>query len=251
MISKCTPAVLAAAVFSTVFAAGAQTNPVNVKSPDGALELSIATLSGNAPSGGGGQLAYRVSLRGKPVLEWSTLGLQIQGAPPLGAAMRILSSEPSTHDETWSSPHGKANPIRDHYNAVIVRAAETAARSRRLDIEARAFDDGVAFRYLIPEQAGIRELRLSAELTQFRMSKEASTFPLILNGYRSSLRRRLSRTAAGRAAADLSCRRCRSCSRCPEWRGWESPKRTSTTGPDSMSPPAATPGRSRPGWHRA
>ena len=69
---------------------------------------------------------------------------------------------------------------------MTVRAAETAARSRRLDIEARAYDDGVAFRYLIPEQPAIREIRISAEETQFRMSKDAHTFPLILSGYRSS-----------------------------------------------------------------
>ena len=152
MFSNRMPAVLAAALFTVALAATPQTGPVVLKSPDGALEISIATLSGMSPSDSGGQLAYRVSLRGKPVFDWSRLGLEIQGAPPLGAEMRIVSSEASTHDDSWSSPFGKANPIRDHYNAVIVRGVETARRGRRLDIEARAYDDGVAFRYLIPEQ---------------------------------------------------------------------------------------------------
>ncbi len=186
MSSRYTLAVFAAATLATALAAAAQNNPVVLKSPDGALELSIATLSGASPSDSGGQLAYRVSLRGKPVFDWSKLGLEIQGGPPLGAGMKIVSAEASTHDGSWSSTFGKANPIRDHYNAVVVKTAENARRVRLLDIEARAYDDGVAFRYLIPEQPSIRELRLTAESTQFRVAKEANTFPLILKNYRSS-----------------------------------------------------------------
>lgn len=165
----------------------AQTGPVLLKSPDGALEIAIATLAGNAPSDAGGQLAYRVSLGGKPVIEWSRLGLDIQGSAPLGATVKITTSKPSNSDETWRSPHGKANPIRNHFNAVIVETTESGGRRlRRLDVEARAYNDGVAFRYLIPEQPAIREMRLAAETTQFRIAKDATTFPMVLRDYRTS-----------------------------------------------------------------
>ena len=109
MISKCTPAVLAAAAFSTVFAAGAQTNPVNVKSPDGALELSIATMSGNSPSDGGGH-SPTASFRGKPVLDWSTSAWTSRAvrrsAPPCDPRLRDLG-----HDENWSSPQARPIPF--------------------------------------------------------------------------------------------------------------------------------------------
>ncbi len=172
--------------FSIAVAAAAQTGPVALKSPDGSLEISIATLSGGSPSAAGGQLAYRISRAGKPVLDWSQLGLNIQGLPPLGPEVRILDSQPSNHDETWTSPAGKAAKIRDHYNAVVVHTSESGRRVRRMDIEARAYDDGIAFRYLIPEQPSIREMRLSGEGTQFHISKESTTWPLILRDYRSS-----------------------------------------------------------------
>ena len=159
--------------------------PVTLKSPNSDLEIAIATLSEGSPSGEG-QLAYRVTFRGKPVLDWSSLGLDIQGAPPLGPAVRITGSENSSADESWRAPHGKANPIRDHYNAVRVRTSESGRRARMLEIEARAYDDGVAFRYSIPQQPAIRELRLSSEATQFRLARESYTFPLILRGYRTS-----------------------------------------------------------------
>jgi alpha-glucosidase len=172
-------------LLSFLTAAAAQTAPAAVKSPDGTIEVSVATLSGNAPADSG-QLVYRVSLRGKPVLDWSRLGLDIQGLAPLGSEVRIVSAQPSTSDETWTSPQGKANPIRNRYNALIVQTVEPARRMRSLNIEVRAFDDGIAFRYMLPEQASLREVRIAAELTQFRFSKDGRTFPLILQNYRTS-----------------------------------------------------------------
>src|SRR5271157_1097765 len=133
-------------LFSLVFAAGfiaAAQPPVVVQSPNGALQLSIATLNGRSLQATG-QLAYRVAFHAKPVLEWSKLGLALEGAAELGTAMRIESSQTSAGDGTWNSVAGKSNPIRDHYNAVSVQTVETTAAGRRLTIEARVYNDGVA-----------------------------------------------------------------------------------------------------------
>jgi alpha-glucosidase len=176
---------LASIVLATAGPAVGQTAPVVLRSPSRELEIAFATLAAGAPAETG-QLAYRVTFRAEPVLDWSNLGLDFQGAQLLGKEVRILASDASSGDETWSAPHGKANPIRNRYNAVTVRAAETGHRTRRLEIEARAYDDGVAFRYVVPEQPVIRELRLTTEATQFRISKDGTTYPLILRGYRTS-----------------------------------------------------------------
>ena len=177
--------ILALVVLAALTAA-AQTGSVVLTSPNGALEISIATVQGQSVQMAGGQLAYRVAFRGRPVIEWSNLGLILEGAPPLGSAVRIGSSQPSSHDETWKSIAGKANPIRNHYNAVTVQTVETAAIGRRLVMEARAYDDGVAFRYLVPEQPSLKELRILNESTQFRFSKFANTFSLISRGFETS-----------------------------------------------------------------
>jgi alpha-glucosidase len=167
-------------------AVAAQTAPVALQSPNGALEISIATVRGQAVQAAGGQLAYRVTFRGKLVIDWSNLGLLLEGAPALGPAVRVESSQTSSQDETWTSPQGKANPIRNHYNAVAVQTVETAANGRRLIVEARAYDDGVAFRYVVPEQPSVKELRILNESTQFRFSRFANTFSLISRGFQTS-----------------------------------------------------------------
>ena len=186
MLSHSKLAVIGAMTLAAALPAAAQTGPVVLKSPNGELEMSIATVRGQAVQDAGGQLAYRVTFRGKAVLNWSNLGLAMEGLPVLGAAVRIESSQPSSQDQTWNSVAGKANPIRNHYNAVTVQTVETAAGGRRLSIEARAFDDGVAFRYAVPAQPSVQEMRISNEATQFRFTKDATTWPLILRDFQTS-----------------------------------------------------------------
>ena len=166
-------------------AARAQTGPVTLKSPNGDLQITVATVRAASPAADG-QLAYAVSFRGKPVVEWSSLGLALEDAPALGPGTAIESSRTSSEDATWTAVQGKANPIRNHYNAVTVRALEPGPNGRRLDVEARAYDDGVAFRYVVPEQPNLRALRVTNEATEFRFAKDARTFSLISRGFQTS-----------------------------------------------------------------
>jgi len=120
-------------------------------------------VRGQSVQEAGGQLAYRVAFHGQPVLQWSNLGLLLEGAPPLGPAVRIESSQASSQDETWTAVQGKTSRIRNHYNAVSVETVETAANGRRLVVEARAYDDGVAFRYTVPSSLPSRNCASSTK----------------------------------------------------------------------------------------
>ena len=59
-------------------------------------------------------------------------------------------------------------------------------RDSRFTVEARVYNDGAAFRYVVPEQDAIKELRIANERTQFVFAKDATTFPLILRNFRTS-----------------------------------------------------------------
>jgi len=72
---------LFALVLLAALAATAQTGPVVLASPNGALEISIATVRGQSVEAAGGELAYRVTFRGQPVIQWSNLGLILEAAP--------------------------------------------------------------------------------------------------------------------------------------------------------------------------
>ena len=182
--SICETLLLASSALTlSLLSARAQTGAPRVTSPNGQIEMVLST---GAATDTAGQLAYEVSFQGKPVLARSELGLDIQGQRLLGDRVKIISVTSSSGDETYRMVHGKSNPVRDQYNAIRVELAETERLARRLNLEARAYNDGIAFRYVVPDQRSIKELRLASERTSFRLAKDATTYPLVLRGYRTS-----------------------------------------------------------------
>jgi alpha-glucosidase len=149
-----------------------------VKSPDGSIEMTI--------SADNGQLAYTVTFKGKPVIDRSSLGLDIQDQPFLGSNLRIVRSTPGEVNETYNMLHGKANPVRNNCRTLAVELEETRGPNRKMTLEARAYNDGVAFRYLVPDQPILKQLRLAGEKTEFQLAKDGTTYPLLLAGFQTS-----------------------------------------------------------------
>jgi alpha-glucosidase len=128
-------------------------------------------------------LRYSVDFHGKWLTDESVLGLKLEGQPTLGPGMNQLHAETGQHDETYTIPVGKTTNVRDHYNSARVDLADSSGR--KLSVEIRVFDDGVAFRYIVPDQPGIHKVRIERELTQFRYPKDATIYPLILDGFQT------------------------------------------------------------------
>jgi alpha-glucosidase len=150
-----------------------------VESPNGAIAMMLLTRPGQV-----GGVRYIVEFHGKRVLDESALGLKIEGQQPLGPGMKQVSSKPTQADETYTIPVGKTSTVRDHYNGM--RADFEDENGRKLTVEMRAYDDGVAFRMIVPDQPAFKHLRLERELTEFLMSKDANLYPLLLEGFQSS-----------------------------------------------------------------
>jgi alpha-glucosidase len=79
---------------------------------------------------------------------------------------------------------GKTSTVRDHYNSA--RADFEDAAGRKLSIEVRVYDDGAAFRYLVPDQPSLKEAHIAHEGTEFCYAKDSASWPLILEGFQSS-----------------------------------------------------------------
>ncbi len=169
-------------VFST--AAFSQSNAVILKSPDGLLAATFETVEKNQPAGPG-RLVYSVTFRGKPVITRSGLSLALEGQHPLGPEVQIQQTTPSAVDQTYQLVTGKASTVRDHYNAVHLDLTDNQRAPRKLIIEARAYDDAIAFRYVVPDQNTFRDFRLKSEETEFHLSKDALTYALLLPHFRT------------------------------------------------------------------
>lgn len=164
------------------------TPPIELASPDGAIRFTLDNGAfSNAGVPGAPQecslLHYRVTFHGQKLIADSELGLDIQGQTTLGSHLRQTALRTSVADETWSNPLGKSSAVRNHYNAVSVDYVEDSGEGRHLTLEVRAFNDGVAFRYVLPAQASLPIARITRERTEFQFAEDATLYPLVLQNF--------------------------------------------------------------------
>ncbi|MEO7239595.1 MAG: glycoside hydrolase family 97 protein [Gemmatimonadales bacterium] len=138
---------------------------VRVASPDGRNQVTVEIVEG--------RLTYSLARDGRALILPSLLGFEFRGAPPLRDGLRITDTARVSHDEWWTQPWGEVARVRDHHNELTVAVEEASAPSRLFVIRVRAFDDGVGFRYEIPNQPGLRDFEISDELTEFALADNA------------------------------------------------------------------------------
>jgi alpha-glucosidase len=157
----------------------------SLRSPDGRLAMTFQTVASDSQPAPAGRLVYGVSFEGKPLITPSTLSLELEGQAPLGTSVRVVRATQSTTDETYRLVTGKASVVRNHFKALRLELEESSGSRRQLVIEARAYDDAIAFRYVVPEQTGFHEFKLKNEKTEFKLAKDATTYSLELPSYRT------------------------------------------------------------------
>ncbi len=133
-----------AAAFLALAATGAQAADALLASPNGRITLRIADDAGS----------FSITRLGEAVIAASPLGLDLDGQPPLGA-LTLESRQDSREDRVIPLVATKAATARDHYLGTTLAFRE-AGGGRRLFIDARAYDDGVAFRYRLEGPAPVR-----------------------------------------------------------------------------------------------
>jgi alpha-glucosidase len=171
-------------LFLSVGAFHSSASAQTVSSPDGRLVLTIEAAP-NRATPEASPLTYQAAFRGKLLIERSALRLEFEGQRTLGSDVRVIGSAPSTGDDTYRLISGKASDVRNRYNALRVDLEEVGGLTRKFSIEARAYNDAVAFRYLVPQQQNLRDYRLTKEATEFRIAKDATTYSLLLPNFHS------------------------------------------------------------------
>ena len=139
----------------------------SIRSPDRALEVHVDVEGGTA--------RYRVERLGQTVVAPSKLGFELRDGR-LDRDFVLESSRQRTFDETWEQPWGERRLTRNHYNELTVALRQAGADGRRIDVVFRVHDDGVGFRYVFPEQPGLREAIIDEELTEFAIAPEATAW---------------------------------------------------------------------------
>ncbi len=123
-----------------------------------------------------GRAEYRVERLGEPLIAPSRLGFLLRGAEKLERNLELAAQSTREVDETWEQPWGESRFVRNHYRELRVTLAEQAPRNRRFDVVFRVYDDGLGFRYDVPEQPALSEAIIDDELTEFRVVPAATAW---------------------------------------------------------------------------
>ncbi len=157
-------------------------------SPDGRLAVTFETDAQG--------MRWSLSRDGKTLVKPSALGLEFAKATLTDtksrtmAPMKTLEVVRRSNDTTWQTTLGRHAVMRDHYNEMTVALEETEARAvrvglgqtsivkipRRLTLVFRAYDEGVAFRYVVPKQEAFDGFELLDEKTAWRFDDAAQAW---------------------------------------------------------------------------
>lgn len=139
---------------------------VTVASPSGDARITVDV-------NGSGRLVYKVDYKGKAVVEESELGVTVGGAD-LGAGVTLGAATTSTVNESYPWRGVKSLAV-NHYNGAVIAVTKG---SQSYSLEARAFDDGVAFRYVVP---GTGSRAVSGEATSFHIPAGSKVWYQLVN----------------------------------------------------------------------
>ncbi|WP_316814224.1 glycoside hydrolase family 97 protein [Pedobacter heparinus] len=151
----------------------------NLFSPDKSTALKFYQKSDAA---GKRTCYYQVSYKDKVVISESVMELQLDNhlsesamALPVDKRQRWFENLQvkriitSTKDTSWKPVYGENEIIRDHFNAVTIETVKDDNPIYLMNIELRAYNEGIAFRFFFPENEKGTYYRITSENTEFSL----------------------------------------------------------------------------------
>ena len=164
-----------AALLAVLIAGPAENNvafPITVASPNSAIKFDLSLRSEQ-------RLSYRVTLNERPVIELSRAGVIVDGIN-LGDGVSVAAVERSRHDERYRT-RGVHSVAVNRYNGAKVTLLHEPSGTRYV-MEIRGFDDGVAFRYVMPA-ATADAMRVPDEANVFNFPARSTVWYHDLDGH--------------------------------------------------------------------
>ncbi|MEO9003148.1 MAG: glycoside hydrolase family 97 N-terminal domain-containing protein [Ginsengibacter sp.] len=144
---------------------------IGLTSPDGRI-VFIFKLTDSLP-------VYSVAFKDKTIIEPSTLSLSFDENGDFGSGLKINKAIFRNGEDNYSLIVGKTKNVHDQYREVTIPLQELGGSKRLINLIVRAFNDGLAFRYEIPQQKNWTSYVLTSENATFHLAGD----PQVLAGY--------------------------------------------------------------------
>ena len=150
----------------TIFIFGCNNNnEMIIFSPDNKIQVFISTKNN--------ELTYSIKKDEKSVIKASKLGIVLKEKIELTKKFKIINFKNKSHSEKWYPKIREYKEILNEYNEAVF---EILSENKKLFLELRLFNDGIAFRYIIPNQKSIEKYDVIDEITEFNLSENDSAW---------------------------------------------------------------------------
>ena len=137
----------------------------SITSPSGVNTLDFFLREDGSP-------AYTLSHQGQMVIDTSGFGFEFQDMPAMKTDFEVTGVQKDSLNETWEMPWGEQLEVQNHYNELKIDLVETNETARALSLRFRIYDDGIGFRYELPEMEGVEEVTITDEHTEFQLTTD-------------------------------------------------------------------------------
>lgn len=144
-------------------------NPLVLQSPNNQIKVILESVADDPAMQGVGQIRYSVYFKGKEIVGSSMLGLEFRNMPDLVTDLTVSGTERYQIDKTWERVWGRNKTVRDRYNELAVHLSG-APDGLEMVLMIRAYNDGIAIRYILPEQENMGNFELTGDRTRFNFN---------------------------------------------------------------------------------
>ena len=161
-------------LLSGLFAA-CSASSADVSSPDGNLDFALSVADGKS--------VISIAYKGETLLLDSPVGIDFEDGF-FGDDVRLKAVKRSTVVDEYDMPVGKTSHVRSVSNGAVATLADS--QGRMVELHMRAFDDGVAYRYVIPSQEKMQRLAVRAERMELNLAGDPVAKAMVLPGFQCS-----------------------------------------------------------------
>ncbi len=143
-------------------------NAQQIFSPDNNLQLIFKLIDGKP--------VYLLNYKQKPIINESTLGIDLNNQPDFIDGFTIEKTDTLTFYENWQPVWGEQSTITNYYKELKITLSQMVPEKRIMIITFRLFNDGLGFRYEFPQQDNLNYFVVKEEYTTFALTGDHKTF---------------------------------------------------------------------------
>ncbi|QQE10150.1 glycoside hydrolase family 97 N-terminal domain-containing protein [Planctomycetota bacterium] len=145
-----------------------QPTSLTLHSPDKRIAVNVNTTQNQ-------RVTYSVVFKSQPIITPSSLGFETDNNH-LNSLMPVANTTITAHDESYKPTWGKRSFIENKFNQFTLSTVSSNNPYNKVDIVFRAYNNGIAFRYIIQSVNDTNTITLNNDNTEFNFTQDLSVY---------------------------------------------------------------------------